>query len=245
VKTKGVLLCGGEGTRLRPLTKAVNKHMIRIGNKLMLDYPISKFIDAGLRDIHVVIGGEHFDAIVKYLGSGFDRGVRFTYSMQDRAGGIAEAIGLAEQFADGHKIVVILGDNIFEASIFPEVADFIDSKCKTEARLFYTHSDTPEKFGCLVYGDVGGPVDIVEKPKAPPSNDIVTGIYMYTPDVFEVIKTLKPSNRGELEVTDLSRYYMLNDTSECVIHELKGWWSDCGSLESIAKAEVLVRASNL
>jgi len=238
---KGVLLCGGTGTRLMPLTKAVNKHMIRIGDRLMLDYPIKKLVEAGIDDIHVVIGGEHFDAIVKYLGSGWDRDVRFTYSMQDKAGGIAQAIGLAEQFASGSKVVVILGDNIFETSIKEEVRDFATSQCPSEARLFFTHSSTPERFGCVVYGDAGGPIDIVEKQSPAPSNDIITGIYMYTPDVFEFIKTLKPSNRGELEVTDLSRYYFHNDHSECVIHELKGWWTDAGTFETIAKAEEYVR----
>jgi len=240
MKVKGVLLCGGSGTRLLPLTRATNKHMIRIGDRLMLDYPIERLIEADVRDIHVIIGGEHFDGIVKYLGSGADRGCRFTYSMQTEAGGIAEAIGMAESFCGDDKIVVMLGDNVFSFPISVEVNDFRGSKCPSECRLFFTHSDTPERFGCIEY-DEGSPKDIVEKRTPAPSNDILTGMYMYTPDVFEYIKTIERSARGELEVTDLNRIYMHNDHSEFIMHPLKGWWSDCGTFESIWKAEQLVR----
>jgi glucose-1-phosphate thymidylyltransferase len=219
--------------------------MIRIGDKVMLDYPIGKFIEAGISDIHVVIGGEHFPGIVRYLGSGFDRGVRFTYSMQDRAGGIAEAIGLAESFVRDEKVLVILGDNIFTHDISEAVMDFTDSNCKSECRLFYTRSSTPERFGAIKYGDVGGPIDIIEKANPAPSNDIITGIYMYTPDVFEVIRGLKPSDRGELEVTDLNKWYFHNDHSECVIHQLHGEWTDCGTFETIDRAEQLVRGEEI
>jgi glucose-1-phosphate thymidylyltransferase len=136
---------------------------------------------------------------------------------------------------------VILGDNIFDADLSEAVMDFTDSQAKSECRLFFTHSDTPERFGAIKYGDVGGPIDIVEKANPAPSNDIIVGIYMYTPDVFEAIRTLKPSGRGELEVTDLNKWYFDNDHSECIIHPLNGWWTDCGTFETIKTAEELVR----
>jgi len=240
MKVKGVLLCGGSGTRLAPLTRATNKHMIRIGNRLMLDYPIDRLIQAGVLNIHVIIGGEHFDSIVKYLGSGADRGVRFTYSMQTQAGGIAEAIGLSEPFIGNDKMVVMLGDNVFTHPIKTEVEDFRGSQCKSECRLFFTHSETPERFGCIEY-DGNSPKDIVEKRTPAPSNDIITGMYMYTPDVYDLIRGMARSPRGELEVTDLNRIYMHNDHSEFIMHPLNGWWTDCGSFDSIWNAEQLVR----
>jgi len=238
-KIKGILLCGGNGTRLRPLTFAVNKHLLRVGKLPMLEYPLNKIISAGIRDIHVVTGGENYQAVVKYLGSGSRWDVRITYSIQDKAGGIAEALSLAEPCVSGDKILVVLGDNIFNAGLKEDVKKFKNLKSKSQANLFCYHSNTPERFGVIKYSKEGKVVDIIEKPINPPSNWIITGIYMYTPDVFDVIRTLKPSKRGELEITDVNRFYIKKE--RVIITPLPGKWTDAGNFETLLKAEEQVQ----
>ena len=234
-KVKGVLLCGGEGTRLYPLTSVTNKHLQRIGKKLMVDYPFEKLIEAGITDIHVIVGGEHWPPVVKYLGSGADRGVNISYSIQDQPGGIAQAIGLARTFAGQDKICVILGDNLFDMSLRNSVKAFEQSQQESEAVLFTTHSDNPSRFGVLVREESGEPIKIIEKPSEPPSNEIVTGIYMYTPDVFDAIRTIKPSARGEMEVSDLNQWYLQKRAASAV--KIEGHWQDCGTFETLHSAE--------
>jgi glucose-1-phosphate thymidylyltransferase len=243
---KGVLLCGGEGTRLRPLTYSVNKHLIRVGNYPLVEYPLLKMIQAGIKNIHVVVGGENYPAVIKYLGSGSRWNVRFTYSIQDRSGGIAEALGMAEPFVGNDKILVLLGDNIFDEDLSPEVDRFSKSVDARQSVLFYKHSKTPERFGVLKTEETDGfsPrfTDIIEKPKEFISNNIVVGIYLYTPDVFDIIKTLKPSSRNELEITDVNRLYIKFGHARII--PLSGNWTDCGTFESLKTAEKQVEAKD-
>jgi len=235
---KGILLCGGEGTRLYPLTSVLNKHLQRIGRKFMLDYPFEKMIEAGITDIHVIVGGEHWASVVKYLGSGRDRGVNVSYSIQDKAGGIAEAIGLARTFAGNDKVCAILGDNLFDLNLRPFVKAFAEDSDPSKAFLFSAEVDKPEKFGVLIRDPEGNAVDIIEKPNPAPSKEVLIGVYFYTPDVFDIIKTCRPSARGELEVTDLNKRYVKNGCA--VINKITGRWTDCGSFETLEIAEKMV-----
>jgi len=234
---KGVLLCGGEGSRLRPLTYSVNKHLIRIGDRPMVEYPLKKMIEAGIKNIHVIVGGENYPAVIKYLGSGARWGIRFTYSIQDRPGGIAEALGMAEPFVRDDKMMVVLGDNIFDMDMRKWVEEFDLLNLPRMAFLFSVTSEHPERFGVLK-SDFDGVIDIIEKPKEPPSNQIVTGIYFYTPDVFDIIKSLKPSERGELEITDVNRFYIKYRLFKLIRHI--GNWTDCGTFDSLKAAEIQV-----
>jgi len=236
-KVKGVLLAGGEGTRLRPLTLGVNKHLLRVGKFPMIQYPLTRMMEAGIKDIHVVTGGENYQGVVKYLGSGKKFGVRISYSIQDEAGGIAQALALAEPFIHDEKMVVILGDNVFDMDLKEEVKDFENDTHNCRAVLFTQTSDTPHRFGVIKYKD-GEVCDILEKPKVAPSKEIVTGIYMYTPEVFQVIRTLKPSKRGEYEITDVNRIYI--QTKLLKIVKMRGNWTDCGTFETLMKAEMQV-----
>jgi len=232
---KGVLLCGGDGTRLRPLTLAVNKHLIKVGNMPMVEYPLRAMVKSGIKDIHVVTGGENYPGVVKYLGSGRNWGVNITYSIQDKAGGIAEALGMAETFVGGNNCLVILGDNLFDADLAPFVKDFDEEYGEPEqAMLFAKASETPERFGVLAYEN-GKLVDVIEKPKDPPSHLILVGIYIYTPDIFKKIKFLRRSDRGELEITDANRLYIQKGLAQVVT--LGGYWTDCGTFETLKQAE--------
>lgn len=239
-RVKGILLAGGEGTRLRPLTYAVNKHLLRVGKLPMIQYPLAKLIEAGITDIHVVTGGENYQGVVKYLGSGSRWDVRITYSIQDEPGGIAQALALAEPFVGNDKMVVILGDNIFDMSLKEPVEQFREDTHNCRAVFFTQVSDTPNRFGVIKYKD-GKIFDILEKPKIAPSNDIVTGIYMYTPDIFQVIRTLKPSKRGEYEITDANRIYIKTELAKTI--KMRGKWSDCGNFDTLMKAEAQVEGA--
>jgi glucose-1-phosphate thymidylyltransferase len=245
-EVKGVLLCGGEGTRLKPLTYSVNKHLVRVGELPMVEYPLRKMIQAGIKNIHVVVGGENYPAVVKYLGSGARWNVRITYSIQDRSGGIAEALGMAEPFIKNDKMLVILGDNIFEQDLTSEVNRFCSATDEKQAVLFYRSSETPERFGVLKSEEKDGYsqrfTDIIEKPKTFISNLIVVGIYFYTPDVFDIIKTLKPSDRNELEITDVNRLYIKFGLARVI--PLSGNWTDCGTFDSLKRAEEQVKEFN-
>jgi glucose-1-phosphate thymidylyltransferase len=231
---KGVLLCGGMGSRLMPLTEAMNKHMLRVGKMPMLEHPLRKMVSAGIKDIHIVIGGEHYAPIIRYLGSGYKWGARISYSVQDKAGGIAQAVGLAEPFIGQSKMLVLLGDNVFNMQLRLPVKSFGESTEKSLAYLFSVFSDTPERFGVLsLKGEKA--VDVVEKPTEFVSNWILAGIYLYTSDVFNIIKTLKPSKRGELEISDVNRVYL--KTNRAKVWRMPGEWTDCGTFETLNKAE--------
>jgi len=232
---RGVVLAGGTGTRLRPLTKVTNKHLLPVGKKPMIYHPIEKLLGAGIDEILIVTGVEHMGDVVNMLGSGKDFGCRFTYKVQDQAGGIAQALGLAENFARGERIVAILGDNIFQANL-KKYADKYRRQ-KSGARILLKEVDKPERFGVA---EIEGSkiINIEEKPSRPKTNLAVTGIYFYDAAVFDIIKTLKPSARGELEVTDVNNAYISSGQMEYDI--LDGWWSDAGTFESLSFVNKLV-----
>lgn len=231
---KGVVLAGGTGSRLYPLTKVTNKHLLPVGNKPMIYHPIEKLIEVGIQEILIVTGTEHMGDVVNLLGSGKDFGCRFTYKVQDEAGGIAQALGLAENFACNESVVVILGDNIFEASLQRAV----DNYNGTGAQILIQQVPDPERFGVAEVKD-GKVISIEEKPTSPKSNYAVTGVYFYDSKVYEQIKTLKPSGRGELEITDVNNYYIQSGKMQSSV--LDGWWTDAGTPDSYRIANDLVR----
>jgi len=234
---KGIVLAGGSGTRLFPLTKVTNKHLLPIGKVPMVYHPIKKLLEAGITEILVVTGLDHMGHVVGLLGSGKDLNCEFTYRVQDEAGGIAQALGLARQFANGHRMVVILGDNIFEDPLTEYVKNFAVQKAG--ARIILKEVADPERFGVAeLKGD--RVIGIEEKPQKPKSNLAVTGGYMYDSQVFEIIRTLKPSGRGEMEITDVNNAYI--QRGELAYDVFKGWWTDAGTFESLHLANELIRA---
>jgi glucose-1-phosphate thymidylyltransferase len=231
---KGVLLCGGEGTRLKPLTDVVNKHLIRIVDRPMAQYPLEKMIECGIREFLIVTGGENFAGIVKYFGSGHKWGVSIHYAIQDKAGGIAEALGLAKSFTGQDNIMVVLGDNFWTGDI-SHIVDHFDSGLSGGCALFAITVKCPEHYGVFIYENAIA-VDMIEKPKGQaPSNKAATGIYIYGPDVFSVIDQIKPSDRGEREITDVNRFYLNRGLAD--VHYLPGPWYDCGQFETLLAAE--------
>lgn len=229
---KGIVLAGGTGSRLFPLTKVTNKHLLPVGDKPMIYYPITKLTDAGIDEILIVTGTDHMGDVVNLLGSGKDFGCRFTYKVQDEAGGIAQALGLAENFIGDDSMTVILGDNIFEASLDEALNNYPGSG----AQIMLQKVEDPERFGVVeLKGDKI--LSIEEKPEQPKSDFAVTGIYMYDSSVFELIKNLKPSQRGELEITDVNNHYIQMGTMRYSI--LDGWWTDAGTHESYKTANEL------
>lgn len=232
---KGVILAGGLGTRLYPLTTVSNKHLLHIYNRPMVYYPIETLVDAGIKDILIVTGGEHAGEFLRLLGNGRQFGLKhINYTYQKGEGGIAEALGLAKHFADNEKIVVILGDNIVERGIKKAVEDF--RKQPKGAKILVKRVTDPERFGVVEFKGKKI-VKIKEKPKKPKSDYVVTGIYMYDSSVFDVIKKLKPSRRGELEITDVNNAYL--KSGEMTYNILKGWWTDSGTFESLLRANTL------
>ncbi len=229
---KGIVLAGGTGSRLYPLTKVTNKHLLPVGQKPMIYYPIEKLIQAGMEEILIVTGTEHMGDVVGLLGSGVEFNCRFTYKVQDQAGGIAQALGLAENFCGGDSMTVILGDNIFEASL--------EEAAKTwngvGAKILIKEVPDPHRYGVAEL-DGDRIVGIEEKPANPKSNYCVTGIYMYDGGVFDVIRTLKPSGRGELEITDVNNHYIRQGTMGFSM--LSGWWTDAGTPDSYRLANQL------
>jgi len=232
---RGVILAGGTGSRLMPLTKVTNKHLLPIGQKPMIYYPIEKLTSLGIEEILIVTGIEHMGDVVSLLGSGKQFGCRFTYKVQDEAGGIAQALGLAENFAQRQPVVVILGDNVFEASLKDYADRFISQK--TGARVLVKQVPNPQRFGVAqVSGDKI--IAIEEKPKKPKSDYAIIGIYFYDASVFDIIRALKPSARGELEITDVNNVYIAKGRLAYDI--LEGWWTDAGTFESLDRANELV-----
>ncbi|MGE5329786.1 MAG: sugar phosphate nucleotidyltransferase [Deltaproteobacteria bacterium] len=231
---KGIILAGGTGSRIYPLTKVTNKHLLPVGKYPMIYHPISKLKEAGINEILIVTGLEHMGDIVNLLGSGREFGMNFTYKVQDEAGGIAQALGLAENFVGDDKCIVILGDNIFRKDITEFVESFEEQG--KGAKILIKSVTNPERFG-VVELDGDKIISVEEKPKNPKSNHVVTGIYMYDSDVFDIIKTLKPSGRGELEITDVNNEYIRRGTMTYDI--LDGWWTDAGTFESLVRANEL------
>ena len=238
---KGIVLAGGLGSRLAPLTQVTNKHLLPIYDKPMIYYPIETLVQAGIDDIMIVTGGNSAGEFLRLLGNGNDFGLKdLYYTYQKGEGGIAEALSLAEHFADGGKIIVILGDNIIEDSI----SDFVDKfrRQKKGARILLKEVEDPERFGVPEINNKKI-IQIEEKPKKPKSKYAVTGIYMYDRQIFDFIRTLKPSKRGELEISDVNNLYIKQETLEYDI--LPGYWTDAGTFESLFNAGSLVRKKNL
>jgi len=233
---RGVVLAGGTGSRLRPLTKVTNKHLLPIGHKPMIYYPIEKLTRIGIEEILIVTGVEHMGDVVGLLGSGREFKCRFTYKVQDEAGGIAQALGLAENFANGQSVAVILGDNVFQADLTAHAKRFVEQG--EGARLLLKQVPDPERFGVAEIRD-GRVVGIEEKPKTPKSDYAIIGVYFYDSAVFDIIRTLKPSARGELEITDVNNAYVRSGKLGYDI--LEGWWTDAGTFESLARANDLVQ----
>jgi glucose-1-phosphate thymidylyltransferase len=233
---KGVVLAGGLGTRLLPLTRITNKHLLPVFDRPMIYYPLQALINAGIRDILIVTGGQHAGDFLRLLGNGKDFGLeRLHYAYQEGEGGIAAALSLAEHFAEGDRICVVLGDNLVEGSIVPAARRF--ARQKRGARVILKEVPDAERFGVAEVRD-GRVVSIVEKPKRPKSNLAVTGIYFYDRQVFDIVKTLKPSGRGELEITDVNTWYLRRGELSCEI--LDGWWTDAGTMASLHRAGNLV-----
>ena len=232
---KGIILAGGTGSRLFPLTKVTNKHLLPVGHVPMIYHPLRKLTEGGIGEILVVTGTEHMGDVVGLLGSGRDFGCEITYRVQDEAGGIAQALSLAENYCHGEPMTVILGDNIFQDPLGPAIAAFAGQGMG--ARLFLKQVEHPARFG--VAEVAGGRIlSIEEKPKAPKSNWAVCGIYIYDAEVFRIIRTLRPSGRGELEITDVNNAYI--EAGALYYEILAGWWTDAGTFGSLRHAQELV-----
>ncbi len=230
---KGVLICGGYGTRLRPLTEITNKSLLPVYDKPLIHFPLEVLLKAGIREVAVITGPEHMDQIASYLGSGSRFGCEFSFKVQEKPGGIAQALGLAEELVDGDKVCAILGDNVY----FDDFSDVIQNFEKG-GHLFVKEVPDAERFGVVTLeGDVV--TSIEEKPKKPKSNLAATGCYLYDERCFDIIRGLRPSARGEIEITDVSAWYMEND----VLHatHLKEEWIDAGTFESLFRAAELAR----
>ncbi len=233
---KGVILAGGLGTRLAPLTRVTNKHLLPVYDKPMIYYPIQSLVNAGIEDIMIVTGGNDAGDFLRLLGNGSEFGLRdLHYTYQVGEGGIADALRLAEHFADGDKIVVVLGDNIIEKNIRRAVGDFFAQG--KGAKILLKEVPDPHRFGVVEIQD-GRIQGIEEKPKKPRTNLAVIGIYMYDRQVFDMIRPLKPSARGELEITDVNNAYLQQGTLTYDI--LDGWWTDAGTFESLHRASNMV-----
>ena len=232
---KGVVLAGGTGSRLFPLTKVTNKHLLPVGNQPMLLHPIGKLREANITEILIVTGTEHMGDVVSLLGSGRDFGCHFTYRVQDEAGGIAQALGLAKSFARDESVCVLLGDNIFSDPIHEEVDRF--HRQGRGARILLKEVHDPERYGVArVDGD--RVVEILEKPNNPPSALAVTGVYFFDSQVYEIIESQKPSGRGEYEITDVNNVYI--EREELTWGRMRGWWTDAGTFPSYHYANRLL-----
>ena len=240
---KGVVLAGGLGTRLHPLTKITNKHLLPVYDEPMIYYPIKALVEAGIEDIMIVCGGNHAGEFLRLLGNGKEFGLKhLNYTYQEKEGGIAEALGLCEHFVDGDKVVVFLGDNIIGESLVDAVREF--EKQESGARILLKEVEDPRDYGVARFDEEGNIVEIIEKPEEPPSNYAVVGIYMYDSEVFDIIKTLEPSARGELEITDVNNAYLRKGKLKYSI--LQGFWADAGaSIEAYYQTIRVVREFKL
>jgi glucose-1-phosphate thymidylyltransferase len=230
---KGIILAGGTGSRLYPLTKVTNKHLLPVYDQPMIYYPLYTLVNAGITEIMIVSGRGHAGHFLELLGSGAEFGVRLTYEIQEKAGGIAEALGLADSWADDENVAVILGDNIFEDNIKFDVSSFTNG-----AKIFLKEVPDASRFGVAEL-EKDRVISIEEKPKIPKSNYAVTGLYLYDSRVFPIIKKLKPSGRGELEITDVNNAYLKKNRMHYTI--LEGYWSDAGTFSSLLRATIFVQ----
>jgi glucose-1-phosphate thymidylyltransferase len=249
---KGLVCAGGEATRLEELKRVTNKHLLPVGRWPMVYYPLQLLQQSGIREVLIVTGQQHAGDFIDLLGDGrvAERGgdellfdLDLTYKVQTRAGGIAEVVGMAERFAAGGKLVVCLGDNVFEYAENEAIRRFATGAAG--AQIFVKEVPDPERFGVVAYGDDGRIVDIVEKAgtldrryERPPSTDAVVGLYCYGPDVFGLIRELEPSDRGELEITDVNRAYALRGDLD--VQRITGWWRDAGTHEALARIGALI-----
>lgn len=234
---KGVILAGGNGRRLGYLTEVTNKHLLAVYDKPMIFFPLQTLLACGIRDILIVSGRDHVEGFLRLLGSGVKFGARFTYKVQDEAGGIAQALSLAEDFVGSDSCAVILGDNIFEDTLGEHVRAFVE-KSASGAHIFLKEVADADRFGVAEL-DGDRVISIEEKPSAPKSNYAVTGFYVYDREVFQIIKTLKPSGRQELEITDVNNAYIARGVMTAT--KLRGDWTDAGTFESLHHANVLAR----
>lgn len=233
---KGIVLAGGLGTRLRPLTSVTNKHLLPVYNQPMIYYPIQTLVNAGIKDIMIVTGGNSAGDFLKLLGNGKAFGLKhLNYTYQEGEGGIAQALSLSEHFAAGKPLCVVLGDNIIQGNICQAVRSYREQG--SGAKILLKKVPDPQRFGVPEF-DGDRVVRIEEKPQAPKSGFAVTGIYLYDSMVFDIIKTLKPSGRGELEITDVNNAYI--ERNEMTWDTLEGWWTDAGTFESLLRASNLV-----
>lgn len=235
---RGVLLAGGSASRLRPLTKVTNKHLLPVYKKPMIYYPLETFIKAGIKDIMIVTGGEHVGDFFRLLGSGKEWGARFSYEIQEGSGGTGAALMLAEDFVRDEEFLVILGDNVIHENIGRFVKQFGKEKNKFDAKILVAKVKNPEKYGVIEFKGKRI-VNIIEKPSRPKSPYVNTGLWMFKPSVFDLLKTLKKSPRGEYEVTDILSHYAKRGLLSFSI--LKSQWTDAGSFESLYAATVLMK----
>jgi glucose-1-phosphate thymidylyltransferase len=239
---KGVVLAGGKGTRLHPLTRITNKHLLPIYDRPMVTYAVEALVGAGVKELLLVTGGTHAGEFFRLLGDGHEYGIeRLSYAYQEREGGIAEALGLAERFVIDDRVAVVLADNVFERSIRPAIVSF--EKQEQGARILLAHIDDPEHLRHLGVAELDGDrvVRIVEKPEDPASEYAVTGVYLYDSSVFEVIPTLEPSGRGELEITDVNNWYV--EQGAMTYEVVEGFWGDAGeSIDAYYEVNDFVRA---
>ena len=232
---KGIILAGGHGSRLFPLTKIFNKSLLPIYDKPMIYYPLQTLKEVGCKEVCIVSGKEHCGQIMNQLGSGSEYDVDITYRVQEKPGGIAQALGLCKEFAGTDNVFVCLGDNIFEDNFSDLKLNYFDSWC----HIFLKEVPDPERFGVPVFRGIGRHLtEVQEKPEKPKSDYAVTGLYMFNHEVWSIIDTLKPSERGELEVVDLINWYI--DRGKTTYSELKGFWSDAGTPDSLVQANKLV-----
>lgn len=236
---KGVILAGGNGTRLRPLTSVTNKHLLPIYDRPMIYYPLQTLLDAGITEILIITGTEHAGNIFKLMGSGKDFGAHFTYRVQDTAGGLPHAIALAEGFVGKDKFVSINGDNILSESIKPFVDAYAHGKEDARILLYETTREEAQKAGVAVM-DGEKITHLVEKPRDPPTNWVSIGVYMFNGGVFDIIRTLKPSQRGELEITDIHNTYISKNS--LAASKLSGEWLDAGTIDELARANHIVKS---
>ncbi len=231
---KGIVLAGGKGTRLSPMTKVTNKHLLPVYDRPMIYFPIQTLAMSGIKEIMIVTGTESAGDFVDLLGDGYEFGVNLTYRIQARAGGIAEALGLCEDFADDDDVVVILGDNIFlDDSVSGAIESYnYDTNAKGNAVIFLKEVEHPNRFGVATIDPQSKKITkIVEKPVKPESNHAVTGLYVYTNKVWDIIRSIKPSDRGEMEITDVNNAYINANKLKYMV--VDGFWSDAGTVESL------------
>jgi len=235
---KGIILAGGTGSRLKPLTNVTNKHLLAIYKKPMIYYPLESLLKAGIKNILIITGGEYVGDFFRLLGSGKNFGAHFSYEIQEGSGGTAEALSLAKDFVKDEEFMVILGDNVVTENIKTFVEDFKSEKTNFKAKILISKVKNPEKYGVVTFK--GKKItEIIEKPKQPKSFYVNTGLWMFLPEVFNIIKNLKKSPRGEYEITDVLSYYAKNGLLTYSI--LKSQWTDAGSFESLYDATILMK----